>query len=60
MSSGRVALPHPPLLVITDRGQARAPLTEIAEALSIKTGTVKSRLHYARQSLRHKIERTDR
>ena len=33
MSSGRVALPHPPLLVITDRGQARAPLTEIAEAL---------------------------
>ena len=26
-------LPDPPLLVITDRGQARAPLTEIAEAL---------------------------
>ena len=35
-------------------------VAEIAEALSIKTGTVKSRLHYARQSLRHKIERTDR
>ena len=32
-------------------------LTEIAEALSIKTGTVKSRLHFARQSLRHKFER---
>jgi thiamine-phosphate pyrophosphorylase len=28
-----VPLPDPPLLVITDRGQARAPLTEIAEAL---------------------------
>ncbi len=27
------ALPNPPLLVITDRGQARTPLTEIAEAL---------------------------
>jgi thiamine-phosphate pyrophosphorylase len=26
-------IPHPPLLVITDRGQARAPLTEIADAL---------------------------
>ena len=33
MSLGRVPLPDPPLLVITDRGQARAPLTEIAEAL---------------------------
>jgi thiamine-phosphate pyrophosphorylase len=30
---GVVPLPDPPLLVITDRGQARAPLTEIAEAL---------------------------
>lgn len=30
---GAVPLPDPPLLVITDRGQARAPLTEIAEAL---------------------------
>ncbi len=28
-----VPLPDPPLLVITDRSQARAPLTEIAEAL---------------------------
>jgi thiamine-phosphate pyrophosphorylase len=28
-----VPLPDPPLLVITDRGQARAPLTEIAESL---------------------------
>ncbi len=33
MSSSRVSLPDPPLLVITDRGQALAPLTEIAEAL---------------------------
>jgi len=33
VSSGRVALPDPPLLVITDRGQARAPLIDIAEAL---------------------------
>ncbi len=33
MTPGRVPLPDPPLLVITDRGQARAPLTEIAEAL---------------------------
>jgi thiamine-phosphate pyrophosphorylase len=33
MSPGRVALPDPPLLVITDRSQARAPLPEIAEAL---------------------------
>ena len=33
MSPGRVSLPEPPLLVITDRGQARAPLPEIAEAL---------------------------
>ena len=35
-------------------------VSEIAEALSIKTGTVKSRLHFARQSLRHKIERKSR
>lgn len=34
-------------------------VAEIAEALSIKTGTVKSRLHFARQSLRHKIERKE-
>ncbi|MHA1153935.1 MAG: thiamine phosphate synthase [Alphaproteobacteria bacterium] len=33
MSSSRVPLPDPPLLVITDRSQARAPLTEIADAL---------------------------
>ncbi len=33
MSSGQVPLPNPPLLVITDRGQARAPLPEVAEAL---------------------------
>ncbi len=33
MSPGQVPLPNPPLLVITDRGQARVPLTEIAEAL---------------------------
>lgn len=33
MSSGRVPIPDPPLLVITDRGQAGAPLPEIAEAL---------------------------
>ncbi len=33
MSSGLVPLPDPPLLVITDRGQARAPLPEIADAL---------------------------
>lgn len=32
-SPGAVPLPDPPLLVITDRGQARAPLTGIAEAL---------------------------
>jgi RNA polymerase sigma-70 factor (ECF subfamily) len=32
-------------------------IAEIAEALSIKTGTVKSRLHFARHSLRHKLER---
>ncbi len=32
-SPGAVPLPDPPLLVITDRGQARAPLTEIADAL---------------------------
>ncbi len=32
-SPGRVALPDPPLLVITDRGQARAPLPKIAEAV---------------------------
>jgi thiamine-phosphate pyrophosphorylase len=30
---GAVPLPNPPLLVITDRVQARAPLTEIADAL---------------------------
>ena len=30
---GVVPLPDPPLLIITDRGQARAPLPEIAEAL---------------------------
>lgn len=29
----RPALPHPPLLVITDRHQARRPLEEIAEAV---------------------------
>ena len=34
-------------------------VAEIAEALSIKTGTVKSRLHFARQSLRHQIERKE-
>ncbi len=33
MNPGRVPLPDPPLLVITDRGQARAPLPEIAEAV---------------------------
>ena len=33
MSSGRAALPDPALLVITDRGQARAPLIDIADAL---------------------------
>ncbi len=33
MSSGQAPLPNPPLLVITDRGQARAPLPEVAEAL---------------------------
>ncbi len=33
MSSGLVALPDPALLVITDRGQARVPLPEIADAL---------------------------
>ena len=33
MSSGQVPLPNPPLLVITDRGQARAPLPEVAQAL---------------------------
>ncbi len=33
MSPGQVPLPDPPLLVITDRGQAGAPLPEIAEAL---------------------------
>ncbi len=32
-NSGPVPLPDPPLLIITDRGQAQAPLTEIAEAL---------------------------
>ncbi len=30
---GPVPLPDPPLLIITDRGQARAPLTEIVDAL---------------------------
>ncbi len=30
---GPVPLPDPPLLIITDRGQAQAPLTEIGEAL---------------------------
>lgn len=33
MSLPRPALPHPPLLVITDRHQARRPLEEIAEAV---------------------------
>lgn len=33
MSPGRAALPDPPLLVITDRSQARAPLADIAEAV---------------------------
>ena len=33
MSFRRVPLPDPPLLVITDRAQARAPLPDIAEAL---------------------------
>lgn len=33
---------------------------EVAEALSIKPGTVKSRLHAARQRLRHQMERTEK
>jgi len=32
-SPGLVPLPDPPLLIITDRSQAQAPLTEIAKAL---------------------------
>ncbi len=33
-------------------------LAEIAEVLSIPTGTVKSRLHHARERLRERLERT--
>ena len=35
------------------------PVAEIAEILEIPAGTVKSRLHYARQRLRAKMEETD-
>jgi DNA-directed RNA polymerase specialized sigma24 family protein len=33
------------------------PLAEIADALSLPIGTVKSRLHYARLKLKEQIER---
>ncbi len=32
MSLGRVSLPAPPLLIISDRSQARAPLAEVSAA----------------------------
>ncbi len=38
MSLGRVRLPDPPLLIITDRSQARAPLEAVAEAVFVAGG----------------------
>jgi RNA polymerase sigma-70 factor (ECF subfamily) len=50
-------LAHPHREVLTLRFLEDLPLLEIAEIVGCSTGTVKSRLHYAKLSLRQVIER---
>ena len=49
-------LPHDQRAVVVLHYYRDLPLSEIAEALEIPIGTVRSRLHYARRALRAAIE----
>jgi RNA polymerase sigma-70 factor, ECF subfamily len=50
------ALSHEHREVLTLRFLEQMDLNEIAEVVGCSTGTVKSRLHYAKAALRHQIE----
>lgn len=53
----RLPLPH--RQVLTLHFLESMPVDDIADVLAIPPGTVKSRLHHARQSLRHILEQED-
>ena len=52
-------LPQQPRILLSLRYSDEFELVEIAEILGIPEGTVKSRLHHARSSLRQIIERME-